>query len=75
VIPAFLIWDKKLGKHRLHFDPPIELTNTGDRKHDIVENTKRFNLVLEKVVRKYPDQWLWIHRRWKTRPEGEPSIY
>src|SRR5438105_1165020 len=75
VIPGFLIWDEKLGKHRLRLDPPVELINTGDLDQDVLENTKRFNRVLEEYVRKYPEQWLWIHRRWKTRPEGEPSIY
>jgi KDO2-lipid IV(A) lauroyltransferase len=75
VIPGFLIWDEKVGKHRLRLDPPVELINTGDLDHDVLENTKRFNRILENYVRKYPEQWLWIHRRWKTRPEGEPSIY
>jgi KDO2-lipid IV(A) lauroyltransferase len=75
VVPAFLLWDENLHKHRLRFDPALELIDTGDRGHDIIENTKRFNLVLEGYVRKYPDQWLWIHRRWKTRPEGEPGLY
>lgn len=75
VIPGFLIWDEKLGKHRLRLDPPVELINTGDLDQDVLENTKRFNRVLEEYVRKYPEQWLWIHRRWKTRPEGEPTLY
>jgi KDO2-lipid IV(A) lauroyltransferase len=75
VIPGFLIWDETIKKHRLRLDPPVELIETGDLSHDVLENTKRFNKILETYVRKYPDQWLWIHRRWKTRPEGEPSIY
>jgi KDO2-lipid IV(A) lauroyltransferase len=75
VVPAFLIWDANLKKHRLTFAPAVEIIETGDKAHDIVENTKRFNQVLECYVRKYPDQWLWIHRRWKTRPEGEKDIY
>ena len=75
VIPGFLIWDETLRKHRLRFDPPLELIQTGDRAQDIVENTRMFNTVLENYVRKNPDQWLWIHRRWKTRPEGEAPLY
>ena len=75
VVPGFLIWDKGLGKHRLRLDPPVELIDTGDLEHDVLENTNRFNKILEGYVRQYPDQWLWIHRRWKTRPEGEASIY
>jgi KDO2-lipid IV(A) lauroyltransferase len=75
VVPAFLIWDHGIKKHRLTFDPPVDLIETGDRAGDIVENTRKFNQILEGYVRRYPDQWLWIHRRWKTRPEGEPSLY
>jgi KDO2-lipid IV(A) lauroyltransferase len=75
VVPGFLIWDENLKKHRLRLDPPIELINTGDLEHDVLENTNLFNKILEGYIRKHPDQWLWIHRRWKTRPEGEPSLY
>jgi KDO2-lipid IV(A) lauroyltransferase len=75
VIPGFLIWDETIQKHRLHFDPPLELIHTGDRTEDILQNTRMFNKVLENYVRKDPDQWLWIHRRWKTRPEGEAPLY
>jgi KDO2-lipid IV(A) lauroyltransferase len=75
VVPGFLIWDAALQKHRLRLDPPVDLINTGDLDRDVLENTKHFNKILEGYIRKYPDQWLWIHRRWKTRPEGETSIY
>jgi Kdo2-lipid IVA lauroyltransferase/acyltransferase len=75
VIPGFLIWEASTRKYRLRFDPPPELTSTGDPARDILENTRAFNVTLENMIRRYPDQWLWIHRRWKTRPEGEPSIY
>ena len=75
VLPGFLIWEESLGKHRLRFDPPVKLIETGDLALDVSENTKLFNTILEGYVRKYPDQWLWIHRRWKTRPEGDPPIY
>jgi len=75
VIPGFLIWDAATRKYRLRFDPPVELITTGDPARDIVENTRAFNAILENIIRQYPDQWLWIHRRWKTRPEGEPGLY
>jgi KDO2-lipid IV(A) lauroyltransferase len=75
VLPGFLIWDERLGKHRLRFDPPVQLVETGNLEHDVKENTKLFNKILEDYVRKYPDHWLWIHRRWKTRPEGEKGLY
>jgi KDO2-lipid IV(A) lauroyltransferase len=74
-VPGFLIWDESLRKHRLRLDPAVKLIDTGNLDQDIVENTKQFNRILESYVRKYPDQWLWIHRRWKTRPEGEQSLY
>ena len=75
VVPAFTIWDEVLRKYRVHFDPPLTLVRTDNTEADIVANTAMFNNVLEQYVRKYPDQWLWVHRRWKTRPPGEPSLY
>lgn len=75
VVPGFTIWDKELGKYRLRFDPALELIRTGDLEADIIANTQQFTKVIEDYVRRYPDQWLWVHRRWKTRPEGEPPLY
>jgi len=75
VVPGFLIWDAELQKHRLRLDPPVQLIDTGDLDRDVLENTRLFNKILEGYIRKYPDQWLWIHRRWKTRPEGDPPVY
>jgi Kdo2-lipid IVA lauroyltransferase/acyltransferase len=75
VVPGFTIWDEALGKYRLRFDPAVELVRTGDLEADIVANTQKFTKVIEEYVRKYPGQWLWVHRRWKTRPEGEKPLY
>jgi KDO2-lipid IV(A) lauroyltransferase len=75
VLPAYIRWDGERKRHVLHFDPLLELTMTGSRESDVGVNTQRFNQVLEGFVRQVPDQWLWIHRRWKTRPEGEPPLY
>ena len=75
VVPAFTIWDAVLRKYRVHFDPPLTLVRTDNTEADIVANTAMFNNVLEQYVRKYPDQWLWVHRRWKTRPPGEQGLY
>jgi Kdo2-lipid IVA lauroyltransferase/acyltransferase len=75
VVPGFTIWDRVLRKYRLRFDPPVKLVRTGDDDADAVANTALFTKVIEDYVRKYPDQWLWVHRRWKTRPEGQPPIY
>lgn len=75
VVPGFTIWDRELRKYRLRFDPALALIRTGDEEADIVANTALFTKVIEQYVRLYPDQWLWVHRRWKTRPAGEKSLY
>jgi len=75
VVPGFTIWDEKLKKYRLRFEPPVDLIRTGDDNADVVANTARFTAIIEEYVRRYPDQWLWVHRRWKTRPPGEPPLY
>jgi len=75
VIPGFTIWDKSLGKYRLRFDPIVELIRTGNLEADIQANTQKFTKIIEDYVRQYPEQWLWVHRRWKARPPGEPPLY
>lgn len=75
VVPGFTIWDSTLRKYRLRFDPAIELIRSGDDDADIEGNTAQFTARIEDYVRRYPDQWLWVHRRWKTRPPGEPALY
>jgi len=75
VIPAFTIWDSVLRKYRVEFGPAVELMRTGNAEGDAIANTTLFNRIFEDYVRKYPDQWLWVHRRWKTRPPGQPPIY
>jgi len=75
VVPAFTIWDKTLKKYRVRFDPALSLVATGDDDADAISNTTVFNHVIEQYATRYPEQWLWVHRRWKTRPGGEPPIY
>jgi KDO2-lipid IV(A) lauroyltransferase len=75
VVPAFTLWDSTTRKYRIRFDPEITLTRTGDDEANVVANTAIFTKIFEAYARRYPDQWLWMHRRWKTRPPGEPSLY
>jgi Kdo2-lipid IVA lauroyltransferase/acyltransferase len=75
VVPGFLSWDGARRKYTLQFQPAVELCRTDSEEADIVENTSRFSHVIENYVRAHPDQWLWIHKRWKTRPPGEKSLY
>lgn len=75
VLAGFLLWNEAEKRYVLHFGPEIELTRTGDHEMDAVTNTARFTAEIERYVREYPDQWLWVHRRWKTRPEGEAKLY
>jgi KDO2-lipid IV(A) lauroyltransferase len=69
VIPGFALWSEQERKFVLRFYPEVRITG------NIQEDTARLQAVLESVVREYPDQWLWIHRRWKTRPPGEAALY
>lgn len=75
VIPTCAVWDKEKKRYFFHGDPPVDLLRTGDRQKDVEINTARFAAAIERLVRRYPDQWLWIHRRWKTRPSGEEELY
>lgn len=75
VVPAFGIWDHELRKYKIHFDPALQLLSTGDVEADALANTALFTKVIENYARRYPEQWLWVHRRWKTRPPGEPPLY
>jgi Kdo2-lipid IVA lauroyltransferase/acyltransferase len=75
VLPGALLWEEREQKYVLRFGPAIRLVETGDAEADAVANTALFTAAIEDYVRRYPDQWLWVHRRWKTRPEGEPPVY
>ncbi len=75
VVPGFTVWEAEQRRYVLYFEPAIELSRSGDEDADVAENTARFTAVIERWVRRYPDQWLWVHRRWKTRPAGEAPLY
>ena len=75
VMPGYVYWSEKERRYHLQLDPSIPLVRTGDTEADVVANTARFVQVFEEYARRYPDQWLWVHKRWKTRPAGEPPLY
>ena len=75
VVPGYAIWDDGIGKYRLIFERVIEPLQTGDEEQDVRSNTARYTKVVENFARNHPDQWLWVHKRWKTRPLGESPIY
>jgi KDO2-lipid IV(A) lauroyltransferase len=75
VLPGFCLWEQSEQQYVLYFGPELQFTRTTDHEADILALTQQCNDVLEAWIHRYPDQWLWIHRRWKTRPPGEPSLY
>ncbi|MCI0525873.1 MAG: lysophospholipid acyltransferase family protein, partial [Nitrospira sp.] len=68
VLPAFTFREEKNG-HRIVVEPPVLLEETGNTERDLVVNTQKFTSLIESYIRKHPDQWLWVHRRWKTQPK------
>lgn len=75
VVPGYAYWDENIRKYRLRFEPPVELIRSGNTEQDVIDNTRRFTKVIEDIIRQHPEQWVWIHARWKTRPTGEPPLY
>ena len=75
ILPVCGIWDEQAGRYRFINGSIVEPVRTGNRQQDIVETTALYTHALEKFIRAYPEQWLWIHKRWKTRPPGEPKLY
>jgi KDO2-lipid IV(A) lauroyltransferase len=75
VLPGFMLWEPSERRYVLHFGPELAIPHTADVAADILAGTQLCAQATEDWIRRYPDQWLWIHRRWKTRPAGEPGIY
>jgi KDO2-lipid IV(A) lauroyltransferase len=74
VIPGFMVRVSRT-KHHAIILPPIEFERVGTVEESIKHNTRRYLEVVERFIQEHPDHWIWIHRRWKRRPEGEPGIY
>ncbi|MBF6568760.1 MAG: lysophospholipid acyltransferase family protein [Candidatus Binataceae bacterium] len=75
IVPAFLVREGSSARHRIHIMPRVEIVQDGDQEDAVRENTQRLVRPIESIIRRYPDHWNWIHRRWKTRPPGHPKIY
>lgn len=67
LVPAFIV--REGSKFKLHFEDPVPVTRTENKQADLRRHTLEWSGMLEKYIRRYPDHWVWMHRRWKTRPE------
>ncbi|MEW6301098.1 MAG: lysophospholipid acyltransferase family protein [Thermodesulfobacteriota bacterium] len=75
VVPAFLVREQGTWYHRIVILPPVEPVRTGNQEEDLRATTAKFTAVFQHMVERHPDHWLWIHKRWKRRPDGEAPIY
>ncbi len=75
IVPMCGVWDEAEKKYKVIHGSIIEPVRTGDRHQDVLQTTAAFTAAMENFVRAYPEQWLWIHKRWKTRPPGEEELY
>lgn len=75
IIPIIAPWNEEKRKYQLIIQPPIHFDASGDEDADVRRLTTKLSQHIESQIRRYPGQWLWIHKRWKTRPKGEPAIY
>ncbi len=75
VIPAFIVREADGRHHRIEIQDEIPIQRSGDAEADVLENTRRFVKTIEEMVRRYPEQFLWTHRRYRTRPRGLPPVY
>jgi KDO2-lipid IV(A) lauroyltransferase len=75
IVPMCGVWDEDAGKYRLVHGKIILPKYSGDLRADVASVTAEYTSEIEKLIREFPGQWLWIHKRWKTRPPGEPPLY
>ncbi len=75
VVPAFIVRDPNHRTHRIVIQHELALQHSENAEADILENTRRFVAAIEEIVREHPEQFLWTHRRYRTRPRGAPKIY
>jgi len=75
IVPIFIVREGWSARHRVYILPILQVERTGDFAEDVRRNTQLFTTVFEEMVRRHPDHWLWMHKRWKTRPAGAERIY
>ena len=75
IVPAFIVREGRRARHRVHVLPIMYARRSDDLESDVKRTTQELSDVFEGMVRRYPEQWLWVHKRWKTRPPGEPKLY
>ena len=75
VLPAFAVWNETKRKYVVYLEPPVEYKKDDTSEENVRELTQKITNVIERYVRKFPEQWLWIHKRWNTRPKGEKLLY
>ena len=74
VLPCFIVRQPD-GSHRAIIEPPLSLERFDVREKELVVNTQKFTEIIESYIRKYPEQWIWMHKRWKTRPESSKPTF
>ena len=75
VVPVFIVRDGRSSRHHISVLPIMYAERSGDFEQDVQKTMERFSEVFEQMVRRHPEQWLWVHKRWKTRPPGQPKLY
>jgi KDO2-lipid IV(A) lauroyltransferase len=76
VLPVFVERQDGSARHRVRILPALELLPEGeDREAAVRENARRMTQAIEAAIRRVPDHWAWVHRRWRTQPKGEPKPY
>lgn len=75
ILPMCGVWKPETGTYKLVHGGIVLPASTGNRQQDVIDTTAVFTQEIEKLIRQFPDQWLWTHKRWKTRPPGEEKLY
>lgn len=70
IVPMFILRQGK-DRHKIVIEPPIELEDHGDEKETVTVTMTKITNLIERYVRRYPHEWAWMHRRWKSRPKAD----